>query len=464
MRAYDTEQRAGSAGCSTVKTMGFFSPGTACVRTRRAVVAAALAATVALIAGAPAAGSAAVQTSLLRGLNIPGVGSYASAQAIDRTVAEAHALHAGAVRVEIPWSMLEPRAQGQVEPRALALTDRLVGDAAADGMGVIATVDSTPCWASSAPAAVLSRCGVHRRTQANAWPPRQPSAYASFVAFLARRYGSRLAAIEVWNEPDQANELYFAGPHKPERYAAILRAAYTAIKQADPGLPVLGGSLVGSNGVFLKRLYAAGIKGYYDGLSVHFYTLTIASLRSIREVQLANGDTAPLWLDEFGWSSCWPKHRVQQEQACVTPAVQAANIANTYRVLSQTSYVAAGVLYKMQDSAGEEFGVIARSGARKPSYAALRSAFASPFGTVSAVTLTLRRQGSQLVASGSGPVGDFMELEAFQGATLRYRALFTLNRFNSYSISLPSVLGTSGLRVRVYRYGAGPARAAQKSY
>ena len=44
---------------------------------------------------------------------------------------------------------------------------------------------------------------------------------------------------------------------------------------------------------------------------------------------------------------------------------------------------------------------------------------------------------------------------------LRYRALFTLDRFDRYSLTLPSVLGRSGLRVRVYQYWAGIARAAQ---
>ena len=104
---------------------------------------------------------------------------------------------------------------------------------------------------------------------ANAWPPSNPATYAAFVAYLAQRYGTRLAAIEVWNEPDQANQAYFAGPEKPQRYAAMLRAAYPAIKQANPNVPVLAGSLVGANGVFLRALYAAGIKGYYDGLAVH---------------------------------------------------------------------------------------------------------------------------------------------------------------------------------------------------
>ncbi len=253
------------------------------------------------------------------------------------------------------------------------------------------------------------------------------------------------------------------GQNKPRRYAAILRAAYPAIKRANSSVPVLAGSLVGANGVFLRALYAAGIKGYYDGLSVHFYTLTLASLRSIHEVQLANGDPKPLWLNEFGWSSCYPLQKVQQEQACVTAQTQAANLTNTFRELAHTTYIAAEVVYKLQGFLQEEFGVLYASGTPKPAFVALSQAFASPLGPVSSVTLSLRRSGGRVLASGSGPVGDYMELEVFKGSLLRYRALFVLNRFNRYSLALPSVLGTTGLRVRVYQYWAGLKKAAQRS-
>jgi hypothetical protein len=397
----------------------------------------------------------------LGGVNIVGVGPEPLGTA-DRVIAQAHALGAKVVRTIVPWSMLEPRGASQIEPRALAFADRLVGDAAASGIRVIMTVDSSPCWASSASAALLRKCAPGQPSKATAWPPGNPADYAAFVAYLAQRYGTRLAAIEIWNEPDQANQLYFAGPNKPQRYAIILRAAFPAIKRANPNVPVLAGSLVGSNGVFLRALYAAGIKGYYDGLAMHFYTLTLASLRSIREVQLANGDTKPLWLDEFGWSSCWPRYKTQQEQACVTPQTQALNITNTFRSLARTPYIAAEVLYQLQGSVSENFGVLNANGAGKPAFAALSRVLLSPFGRISPITLSLRKRGGRVQASGSGPVGDYMELEAFQGSVLRYRALFVLDRFNHYSIVLPSALPTSGLRVRVYQYWAGVGRGAQK--
>jgi hypothetical protein len=399
----------------------------------------------------------------LGGVNVAAVYGGASPASADREIALARALHAKVVRFEVLWSELEPLGPNQIDPRALAYADRLTSDAAAAGIRVIAMVESSPCWASSAPASLLHACIPGKSSKANAWPPSNPADYAAFVGYMAQRYGTRLAALEVWNEPDQANQLYFAGPNKPQRYAAILRAAYPAIKQANPNVPVLAGSLVGSNGVFLRALYAAGIKGYYDGLAVHFYSLTLAALRAIHEVQLANGDTTPLWLDEFGWSSCWPRSRIQQEQACVTPQIQARNIADTFRSLARTPYIAAEVLYKLQGSVAENFGVLNATETRKPAFAALARVLSSPFGSPSPVTLSLRRHGGRLVASGSGPVGDYMELEAFQGSLLRYRALFTLDRFNRYSLALPRVLGAGGLRVRVYQYWAGPGRATRHS-
>jgi hypothetical protein len=429
---------------------------------RRTGIVLALAA--AMLAGAtPAAegsgGAHSASTPLQVGVNVVGLYNGARPSVADNEIALARGLHAKIVRAGVWWSALEPQRAGVVDSGSLAFLDRLVSDASAAGMRVIFTLDSSPCWASSAPAPLLAHCVPGKFTAANAWPPSSAAPYAAAAAYLARRYGSALAAIEIWNEPDQTNQLYFAGPQKVPRYAAILRAAYVAIKQANPAVPVLGGSIVGSNGRFLRALYAAGIKGYYDGLAVHFYSLVLASLRAIREVQLANGDTRPLWLDEFGWTSCYPQ-RIQEEQACVTPQIQARNLADTVRSLSQTPWVAAEVVYDLQNSGHETFGLVSATGARKPAFSALAQALARPLESPHPLLLRLRRQGHHVLASGSAPVGDYMGLEAFVGGTLRYRALFVLDRFDHYSIPLPAVLGTHNVSVRVFQYWAGLGRAA----
>jgi Cellulase (glycosyl hydrolase family 5) len=415
-------------------------------------------------AATPGRGARPAASGVLGGVNITGLNRGAPLAQADRDITWAHSLNAKVVRIDLPWSVMEPRGPGKIDARGQAFADRLVADATAAGIRVIMMVESTPCWASTAPPAVRRRCTSRHTGPANAWPPRVPGDFAAFTAYLAQRYGADLAAIEIWNEPDQINQHYFAGPDKAKRYAALLRAAYPAIKRADPSLPVLAGSLVGSNGVFLRALYAAGIKGHYDGLAVHYYDLTLGSLRSIHEVQLANGDSTRLWLDEFGWSSCWPRYRIQQEQSCVTKGIQATNLSDLMRLLARTPYVAAAVVYKLQGSTSEDFGVLTASGARKPAFDALATALDSPLGgLVAPLTLSLRQAGSGLLASGSAPPGDLMRVEVFQGSLLRFWAVFTLDRFDRFSIHLPPQLGVSGLRVRVFQYWSGPARAVQRS-
>src|SRR5438270_748895 len=122
----------------------------------------------------------------LGGVNATGLTFGASTTSVKRVIAWAHSLDAHALRVEIPWSTIEP-TQGQFDPRALAFADNLVNQASAAGIKVVALAMSTPCWASSAPAALLSRCRPGEGGRAQAWPPRNPRDYGSFVAFLAAR-------------------------------------------------------------------------------------------------------------------------------------------------------------------------------------------------------------------------------------------------------------------------------------
>src|ERR1022692_28470 len=212
----------------------------------------ALATLAVLLLASPSAHGAVASTPTppLSGVNLTNFRFGSTQTEINQEVAWAQSVHAHVIRVEFPWSEFEPSQQGQMNPNALAFSDYLVSRAAAAGIKVLVLTLSTPCWASSAPPSVLAGCSSGASNGASAWPPTEPSAFGSFAAFLAARYGSKLAAIEIWNEPDQANQDYLAGPNKAQHYASILRAAYPAIKQVDPSMPVLAGSLVGSNGAF----------------------------------------------------------------------------------------------------------------------------------------------------------------------------------------------------------------------
>jgi hypothetical protein len=403
-------------------------------------------------------------TNLLRGVTIGYGGTEAE---IASEVAEAKALHAQVVRLNLSWAALQPEGPGEFAPGQVAAVDAVVKAAAAQGLKLVVLVQSSPCWASSAPSGIEATCvpgGL--ANEANAWPPSNAGYFGTFVAELARRYGSNLAAIEVWNEPDYAGENYLAGSDKAGEYAAILKAAYPAIKAVDPSIAVLAGSLVGSNGAFLRDLYADGIKGYYDGLAVHYYTLTISALRSVHQIQVENGDNTPIWLDEFGFPSCvagQTEVAEQAEQACVTTAIQATDIANIVRSVVRLPYVASAILYKLRDTPGNEFGLLTASGARKPSFGALANAFASPFVRPSPLVLHLVPGSEGIAAYGSGPVGNVIQLEAIKDGKELYGATFTLNSSNTFSTHLPASLGRTGVTVRLYEVGTPPASGAQLS-
>ena len=66
-------------------------------------------------------------------------------------------------------------------------------------------------------------------------------AYVRYVDFVSKSLADKVAAYEIWNEPDIKgfNTRDAAGAD----YAELLKAAYTTIKQNDPEVTVLGGSI-----------------------------------------------------------------------------------------------------------------------------------------------------------------------------------------------------------------------------
>lgn len=178
---------------------------------------------------------------------------------------------ANAVRIDVSWSKLEPTTKGQYDPGYVAQVDDYVDQASARGLKVIAVLLGTPCWASSAPPDLRQNCsGDWRSRDVTVYPPAANSDYADASAYVARRWGSKLAAIEVWNEPNVTER--WRTPNPVADYAHLLEAAYPAIKSAAPEVPVVGGALVWSDRGFLDSLYANGIHGFFDALSIHPYS------------------------------------------------------------------------------------------------------------------------------------------------------------------------------------------------
>ena len=382
------------------------------------------------LTGAPGM-AAAASAPPLHGVNLPNLTFQTTPAGLDAQMANAARVGANMVRVDVNWASLQPVGPGQYDAGYLGLLDRLVADAVARGIRPLLMVLRSPCWASSSPGAP-ARCEDFIR-----YGPRDPRAYAAVLHGLAARYLHKLAGFEIWNEPNHEGQYYFAGPDKPARYAALLRAAYPAIKSAAPHMLVAGGSLVGEGAGFLDALYAAGISGSYDVLAFHPYDSTLSALRDIRSDMARHRDRSPIWLTEFGWPSCYPAQKVEGGgHTCVTPAVQAQDFGDLFSALGRVPSVQAATLYNLYDKRSEDFGLIDKSGADKPSFAVVRRAFTQPLAPLPRPQLSVRGR----VASGSIPAADYGTLTAYAGRSIVWKVTFYPDRFNRFRISLPAGL------------------------
>ena len=149
----------------------------------------------------------------------------------------------------------------------------------------------------------------------------------------------------------------------PAAYTALLKAAYPAIKAADPAATVIVGGLVGNDFEFVEQLYDNGAKGSFDAVGVHTDTACLTTdpreyyrepsgrigrysftgYREVRATMLAHGDDKPVWMTELGWSTttgtCERGGRAGTKEAGVTQAVQADFLTKAYGCLADDPYV-----------------------------------------------------------------------------------------------------------------------------
>jgi len=239
---------------------------------------------------------------------------------IDRTVSSMTAAGVQWVRANMSWSGGEPDAKGVANEGWLTQVDYAVSRARAAGIQVLMPIaDGVPYWASADPAKYVDASGKHWNKY---WRPTAPADYADFVRTIVGRYQALgVHAYEVWNEPNTA-VFWPSGPSAPE-YAALLAAAYPAIKSADPTATVVLGGLSKNDYDFLAQLYVAGARSSFDAVAVHPYTGNVdptwcwnqagrtklakdafCGIEEVHNTMVANGDSAkPMWLTEFGWST-----------------------------------------------------------------------------------------------------------------------------------------------------------------
>lgn len=208
-----------------------------------------------------------------------------------------------ATRTSFVWATAQPEPGGPID---FGRTDRLVTLATRHGIELLPIVIRAPAWS--------------RKNGAEFAPPRNPADYAAYVTALVKRYGPQgsfwgehpelkkkpLRKWQIWNEP----HLGFQWTDEPDDFAAgygaLLRAAYRAVKAADPRGTVVLAGLSNYSWRVLEALYTRGkIRGYYDVAAVHPYTRKASDVVEIakrfRSVMAKHRDGRKrLWITELG--------------------------------------------------------------------------------------------------------------------------------------------------------------------
>ena len=299
-------------------------------------------------------------------------------------------------RVDVGWASLQERSGDEWSAYHLGRLDRLVAAANARGIDLLLTFMNTPCWAASAPDSVKQGCqGAWWDRGVTAYPPSDAGAYASALAFLAARYGDKVAAWEVWNEPNHPD--FWHSSDQARDYVRLLKAAYPAVKAANPRATVIGGALSTSDYAFTQRLYDLGAKGSFDAFSVHPYSDDLSPLDTrpgadarysfvrgvpkIRQTMLANGDSRPLWLTESGWTTSTLRGSEHWRNG-VSEAAQALYVRQQAEQIARWPYVKANIVFNLLDTGSDRadrnanFGLMRADGSAKPAFASIRTAAA----------------------------------------------------------------------------------------
>ncbi len=166
------------------------------------------------------------------------------------------------VKQRFEWRNIERDGKGMFE---WSEPDRIVREAQAAGLKIVARLDNQPRWAR--------RDGLFP----GSGPPSNLEDWRAYVAAVAARYKGRIQAYEIWNEPNIDREWGNRVPSGQE-YTALLKASYGAIKRVDPDAIVITAGLSPTTTdnnqatpdlAFYREMYAAGASGSFDMLGVH---------------------------------------------------------------------------------------------------------------------------------------------------------------------------------------------------
>ncbi len=323
-----------------------------------------------------------------------------------RTLEWARGLGVGWVKQQVTWHTVEHGP----DDFDWTLLDRAVEACDAFGFNLLLGVVHAPDWT--------------RSSELESGPPTDYAEFGRFMGQLATRYRGRVAAYELWNEPNLARE-WRGDTLDPARFVALVAEGAKGVRAADPDALVISGApaVTGINDgetaiddrVFLRGMYDAGVAQWVDGIGAHPYgfanppdeswqdTNHVApdhndhpsfffrdTLEDYHAIMLAYGDAErQIWVTEFGWPSVenmggidttgWGYARE------VTEEEQAEYVVRAFRMGDERPWVATMFLWNLNlapiwgsSQSVSAYSLLRPNGDYRPAYIALRLAEPRP--------------------------------------------------------------------------------------
>jgi Cellulase (glycosyl hydrolase family 5) len=343
----------------------------------------------------------------------PGVDPSARTERV-RKIAEGGAT---LLRVDLVWSIVAPTPPADPTDPAdpayqWASYDQLIAVAKANHLEVLFTVYGTPAWAAD-PAFARFVGATDRIVR-----PRDAEEFGAFATAAAKRFAPRgVHKWEGWNEPNI--KLFFYPQYErqgdrwvqsaPQRYSALLKSFYAAVKSVDPNAVIAGGVFAPTGdkcgascpvkatdtgppnrmraGDFLTALDQPGLRPPMDAVSHHPYPVSgprPATVVRRNTIDIYNLDTLSaaidrtylrgkkIWLSEYGFGTA----AVPNNPVHFSLDEQAVHIADAFQRFRDNKRVTLAVYYFLQDHPNWRSGLLEQDGTPKPGFAAYAFPFA----------------------------------------------------------------------------------------
>ena len=304
----------------------------------------------------------------------------------------------GWVKHLILWSEVEP-VEGEYE---WVEFDAFVDAAEFNNLQILVTLVDAPAWS---------------RSESGPGRPDDMSKFQRFMTDVSERHKGRIAAYEIWNEPNLAR--FWGQRIEPNEYAQLLQAGYLGVKESDPEALVLFAGLA-QNGAsdpalgvddmdFLRAVYRyenGAVRQSFDVMGNHsygyrsapdaeydrwfgdsfgpflshpsFFFKRFTQLRAVME-EFDDG-AKPMWMTEFGWTTD-NLHPDFQFGQLITDEQQARYLVDALKMIERDyAYVHAMFLFNLNfrtlglpDTSEHGFSVLDVGFVPRPAYEAVKA-------------------------------------------------------------------------------------------